>query len=139
MPPFAGAARASRYDLKLALTTGYAENGSLIFQAIKKPMETTSEVRDNPGEQRFELAIDGEMAVAVYHLDGDVITFEHTFVPEALRGRGLATRVVKAALDAARSRGLKVVPQCPTFAAYVKSHPESHDLLTADARAALGV
>jgi hypothetical protein len=101
-------------------------------------MESAETVRDNPAEHRLELEIGGDMAVATYALDGDVITFEHTFVPETLRGRGLATKLVRAGLDAARANGRKVVPQCPTFVAYVKSHPETHDLLTPDARASIG-
>ncbi len=101
-------------------------------------MASEPSVHDNPAEQRFELPVDGELAVATYVVDGDVITFEHTFVPESLRGRGLATKLVKAGLDAARAAGRRVVPQCPTFVAYMKSHPETQDLLTPDARAALG-
>jgi uncharacterized protein len=104
-----------------------------------KTMESDGEVRDNPDAQQFELAIGSETAVATYEIDGDVISFIHTFVPEPLRGRGLATRLVTASLDAARRRGLAVDPQCPTFVAYVKAHPETHDLLTPEARTALGV
>ncbi len=101
-------------------------------------MPSTPEVRDNPAERRFELGIGDDLAVAEYRLDGRVITFEHTFVPESLRGRGIATRLIEAALAKARSRGLRVVPLCETFVAYVKAHPETHDLLTDDARSAIG-
>jgi predicted GNAT family acetyltransferase len=101
-------------------------------------MSFTAAVRDNPDRQRFELAIGDDRAVAEYRLDGPVITFEHTFVPEALRGRGLATRLIEAALAQARARGLRVVPLCATFVAYVRAHPETHDLLTDDARLAIG-
>jgi predicted GNAT family acetyltransferase len=101
-------------------------------------MPSTPEVRDNPDEQRFELAIGDDMAVVEYHLGPDVIRFDHTFVPEALRGRGLATRMVEAGLAAARSRGLSVEPRCAVFVAYIKAHPETYDLLTDDARAAIG-
>ena len=102
-------------------------------------MENTEAVRDNPAEQRFELEIDGEMAVASYETVADTITFTHTFVPEPLRGRGLATKLIKASLDLVRTKAMKVVPQCPTVVAYMKSHPETQDLLTADARAEIGV
>ncbi len=97
------------------------------------------EVSDNPRDQRFELAIDGEVAIVTYGLHDGAITFVHTFVPEALRGRGIATRLIQASLAAARDRRLRVVPQCPTFVAYVKAHPDTQDLLTDDARIALGV
>ena len=101
-------------------------------------MTSDPEVRDNPPEHRFELMIGDDMAVVEYRLDRDVISFEHTFVPTALRGQGIATRMIEASLASARSRGLKVVPLCPTFVAYMKSHAETHDLLTAEAKDSLG-
>ena len=101
-------------------------------------MSIASDVHDNPDEQRFELPVDGALAIAEYRLDGPVITFTHTFVPEALRGRGIATRVVEGSLAAVRARGLSVEPQCATFVGYIRSHPETQDLLTPDARDALG-
>ena len=85
--------------------------------------------RDDPANRRLVLDVDGGVALADYVIDGDVITFTHTFVPEAARGRGVATRLVEAGLALARDRGLKVVPQCPTFAAYLQSHPGTRDLL----------
>ncbi|MEC5399642.1 GNAT family N-acetyltransferase [Uliginosibacterium sp. H1] len=94
------------------------------------------EVHDNPARSRFELQVDGLVAVARYELsaDGSVITFTHTVVPEALRGRGLAGSVVNAGLAAARQRALKVVPQCAVFAAFMRKHPETQDLLAPDFR-----
>ena len=85
--------------------------------------------RDHPAEHRFEIDVDGEVAFAEYQIDAGVITFLHTFVPETLRGRGLASRLVEAGLAAARERHLKVVPQCAVFAGYMASHPETRDLL----------
>ena len=102
-------------------------------------MESTPGVRDNPTDQRYELPVGDDMAVVTYDVEDGVVAFIHTFVPESLRGRGLATQVVKAALEGARAKGLKVDPQCPTVAAYVKAHPETQDLLTDEARAALGL
>ena len=92
-------------------------------------MSATPAPHDNPAASRFEIDVDGELAYAEYQVDGDTITFVHTFVPETLRGHGLASRLVVAGLGAARERHLKVVPQCTVFAAYIKSHPETADLL----------
>jgi len=86
-------------------------------------------VRDNAAAHRFEKIVDHHAAVATYSLAGDVITFEHTVVPEALRGRGIARELVEAALASVRERGLKVVPRCEVFDAYMRKHPETHDLL----------
>lgn len=90
---------------------------------------TTPAVIDNAAEQCFETEVDGERAIAAYRVDGDVIAFTHTAVPDAVRHRGIGTALVEAGLAAARTHGQKVVPQCAMFAAYMKEHPETHDLL----------
>lgn len=100
-------------------------------------MSETTTVRDNPQASRFEAVVEGHTAVAMYETAPGVITFTHTRVPESLRGRGIANELAKAALAAARERGLQVVPKCIYFAAYMKRHPESQDLLTPEARVQL--
>ena len=86
-------------------------------------------VRDNVGQSRFELEEDGNTAVANYRLADGVMTFTHTETPPALRGRGVAGRLIHGALTTARTRGLKVVAQCPFVAAHIARHPEFADLL----------
>jgi predicted GNAT family acetyltransferase len=53
----------------------------------------------------------------------------HTEVGEKFGGRGLATRLVREALDDLRSRGDKIVALCPLVVAFVRKHPEYADLL----------
>jgi uncharacterized protein len=77
-------------------------------------------VRDNPALSRFELDVNGVTAVANYQLNGQVMTFARTEVPPQL---------IAGALQAARARGLKVVPRCSFVKAYVDKHPEVQDLL----------
>ena len=91
--------------------------------------ETRPALRDNVAAHRFEKIVDHHAAVATYSIAGNVITFEHTVVPEALRGQGIARELVEFALASVRERGLKVVPQCEVFDAYMRKHPETHDLL----------
>ncbi|HRF09641.1 MAG TPA: GNAT family N-acetyltransferase [Xanthobacteraceae bacterium] len=88
-----------------------------------------SEVRDNPEQSRFELEVDGHLAIAVYRLEASVITFTHTEVPEQLGGRGIGSKLAKGALDQVRGRGLKVVPRCPFIKAWIEKHPDYQDLL----------
>jgi predicted GNAT family acetyltransferase len=71
----------------------------------------------------------GETAVVYYALEPGVITFNHTEVPAALRGRGIASRLVRGALEAARADRLKVVPRCSFVSAYLTRHPEFSDLI----------
>jgi predicted GNAT family acetyltransferase len=86
-------------------------------------------VIDNKAEQEFELTVDGYRAVAAYQLEGDTIVFTHTEVPPEIEGRGVGTKLIQAALDSARDRGLKVVPQCRFVRAYMEKHPETRDML----------
>ncbi len=100
-------------------------------------MSPDPEPRDNAAERRFEVDADGGLAFAEYAIDDGTITFFHTFVPEAARGHGVASRLARAGLDAARARHLSVVPQCPLFVSYMTAHPETQDLLSAEGRAAM--
>ena len=86
-------------------------------------------VRDNRAEQEFELEVDGHRALAAYQREGNRIVFTHTAVPPAIEGRGVASKLIRAALDSARDQGLKVVPQCAFVAAFIGKHPEYRDLV----------
>jgi predicted GNAT family acetyltransferase len=87
------------------------------------------DVRDNPDEGRFELEIDKQTAFVSYETKAGIITFTHTDVPLVMSGKGVGSRLIRGALDAARERGLKVVAECPFVAAYIKKHGEYGDLL----------
>jgi uncharacterized protein len=88
-----------------------------------------TDVIHNEAAHRYELTEDGATAFANYVRDGDVLTFDHTVTPPHLRGRGIAGRVVKAALDDVRAKGLRIVPACSFVADYVARHPEVGDLV----------
>ena len=103
-------------------------------------MSETVSVRDNVDRKRFEIDLgDGTFAFADYNLLAGRIMFTHTKVPEAHEGEGLGTALIQAGLDAARERGLKVIPICPFFAAYMQKHGEAHDLLDDAWRTRLGL
>jgi predicted GNAT family acetyltransferase len=87
-------------------------------------------ITDNRQASRFEARVNGQLAVAEYRRQGDAIVFTHTEVPEALEGRGIGSALARAALDAARAEGARVVPACPFMADYIESHPEYADLVT---------
>jgi predicted GNAT family acetyltransferase len=86
-------------------------------------------VRDNKALHRFEMDAGSDTAVAYYGLAPGVITFNHTEVPAALWGQGIGSRLVRGALEAARTQGLKVVPRCSFVSAYLSKHPEFNDLV----------
>lgn len=99
-------------------------------------MNPTIAVVDNPDAQRYELAVDGELAgVSQYKAKPGQISFTHTEIDERFEGQGLGGKLVSFALDDARARGLAVLPFCPFVRAYVQRHPEYAELVPAERRA----
>jgi predicted GNAT family acetyltransferase len=91
-------------------------------------METT--VRDVPDAERYEIR-DGDqlLGVAAYQLRGDQIRFTHTEVDPDAGESGLGSRLVRAALDDVRGKGLSVVPLCPFVRGWIERHPDYADLV----------
>jgi hypothetical protein len=87
-------------------------------------------VTDHPEDGRFEIAVDGELAgFVMYHAVGDNLDFTHTEIEDRFEGRGLGSLLIRAALEAARERGLGVLPHCPFVKSYIERHGEYLDLV----------
>ena len=81
----------------------------------------------DPTAQRFTSDIEGNRAQLDYTVAGGVMTITHTRVPQAVRGRGIAAELMKAALTTARAAGWSVNPACTYAAAYMARHPAEAD------------
>jgi predicted GNAT family acetyltransferase len=57
------------------------------------------------------------------------MTIDHTGVPAALEGRGIAAALVNKVIEDARAQRFKIVPVCSYVAAQFQRHPEWRDLL----------
>lgn len=77
-------------------------------------------MRNNTAQNRYELDVDGHLAIAEYRLEGDKLAVTHVFVPPELRGRGVAAKVMDGVLADAKARGLSIVPICSYAAAYME-------------------
>ena len=98
------------------------------------------EVTDNPDKARFEILADGELAgFVLYHLRGTEIAFTHTETDDRFRGHGLASQLVRTALDQARARHLAVLPYCPFVRSWITGHPEYADLIPVGRREQFGL
>lgn len=89
-----------------------------------------AELIHNAEESRYELRADDDLAAyADYILSNGLITFTHTeTLPEYAR-QGMASKLVRGALDDVRATGeRKVVPLCPYVDAWMANHPEYRDL-----------
>lgn len=86
------------------------------------------EIRHLAAAHRFEIMVDGHVCELDYSLQGQVMTITHTGVPEQVGGRGIAGELVRAALEAARREGWKVVPACSYAQVWMERHPAYGDL-----------
>jgi predicted GNAT family acetyltransferase len=88
------------------------------------------EVRDNRQRFRYEIVVDDEVAGFVqYSMRGGRLVLVHTEVDPARQGQGLASTLIRGALDDIRRRGLPVVPVCPFVERFIEQHPEYDDLV----------
>jgi len=100
----------------------------------------TTTVQDRPEQHRFEVLVDGRVAgFADYRLSDGAITFTHTEVDDAYEGQGLGTELARTALDAARERGLSVLPRCEFIAGWMQRHPDYVELVPEERRASFGL
>jgi uncharacterized protein len=90
---------------------------------------TTGSVRDNKALGRFELDAEGAVAFANYRLAQGAVVITHTETPRALRGRGIASKLVQGALQLIRADGSKVVAGCGFVVDYLRKHPEFADMV----------
>lgn len=96
-------------------------------------------VTHNAEKHRFEAVAEGHLAIAEYNLIKGGILFTHTEVPAELEGRGIGSALIRAGLAYGRENKLQVTPICPFFAAYMKKHVETHDLVAPGFRSVLGI
>jgi predicted GNAT family acetyltransferase len=89
----------------------------------------TGEVRDNAERRRYELEVDGSLAYAAYEPRGETLVVTRTYTPPALRGQGVAGRLVRGLIADVRARGLKVEPVCSYVVDYFARHPDDADVL----------
>jgi predicted GNAT family acetyltransferase len=79
---------------------------------------------------RFSISVGGQKVGFTEYVDRDgQRIFPHTEVLDEYGGRGLATILIDAALQATRGAGLRIVPVCPMVAGFVKKRQAFDDLV----------
>lgn len=82
-------------------------------------------IEHNTEEGLFETEVDGFKAYLAYRpVDDRWLDYYSTYVPANLRGRGIAGRIVKVALEFASQEGYRIRPTCSFVADFVERHPE---------------
>ncbi len=75
-------------------------------------------------QQRFVISTTDGQAELDYSRTDRSVNFNHTFVPPALRGKGVAELLVRTALAWAASEKLNVEASCSYVARFLERHPE---------------
>jgi uncharacterized protein len=96
---------------------------------LRKDIAAMAAVRDNKARSRFELDVEGQTAFANYRLTPAAVVITHTETPRSLRGRGIASQLVKGALHLIRADGRKVIAACAFVADYLGKHPDDADIV----------
>jgi hypothetical protein len=92
----------------------------------------TRAITIDPDAGRFEVRAGDYAGFIRFRLHDSTLSLLHTEVAPALRGKGLAETLARAALDYARSHGLTVKPFCPFVASFITRDPEYQDLVDPD-------
>ncbi|HVW31954.1 MAG TPA: N-acetyltransferase, partial [Acidimicrobiia bacterium] len=86
--------------------------------------DTDETVAEDEATSRFIVTVDGTEAELVYRRRAGRLILVHTGVPDAIGGRGVGGRLVRAALARARAGNLTIVPWCPYARRWLAGHPD---------------
>lgn len=80
------------------------------------------------GEYRANVAGSSAVGRLTWKRRGAVRVADHTTVPPAIGGRGVAALLVEALAADARAQGFRIDPECSYVEAAFRRHPEWQDL-----------
>ena len=89
-------------------------------------MNKSLPIRHDQTGKQFEVTVDGCRAYLSYmDLGKQTIDIYRTFVPDALRGRGVAAALTEQALQFAEGKGYTVIPSCSYVERYLERRQRS--------------
>ena len=94
----------------------------------------TIEHEQTSGGGRFVYRSAGHEAELTYALASTEngvprISADHSFVPDSMRGQGIAARLTDALVATARQEGWKIIPRCSYVVTAFRRHSEWGDVL----------
>ncbi len=87
------------------------------------------EIRDNQFSRQFEITADGKMLSIEYAMQERKIFLTRINLPEGFENEELVSEFIKAILDIAGEKRLKVVPTHPKVAAFFRKNPKYKEML----------
>lgn len=96
-----------------------------------KPPEPHIDREDRETEGRYVIHLENgpEAEMTYRRIGAATIAIDHTRVPPAYRGQGIAEKLVARGIADARAEGLRIVPICSYVAAQFRRHPDWDDVL----------
>lgn len=93
-------------------------------------MEPIVHLEQNEKNGFFKVTIDGteQGRMTFVYAGPDKIIIDHTEVRPGNEGKGLGKKMVTAAVEMARTQGLKILPLCPFAKAVFDKTPEFNDV-----------
>ena len=87
----------------------------------------------NVEENRFELAVGGEIAIIDYKIGKSGNWYlVHTEVPDKLKNHGVGNKLVRESLNILAIQDVRIIPSCPFVRAFIKRHKDDYAKLLAD-------
>lgn len=81
-------------------------------------------IQHEPGKRYFAVVEGGEAEAAYKEAADGTRSFDHTYVPDALRGKGVAEQLVRHALDDTVRSGHAFKAVCPYVKRFVQKNPQ---------------
>lgn len=85
--------------------------------------------------ETFEAIVGDDRGVLEYRSNKEgKIFINHTEIPSALQGQGVASALVTHVFEYIRENNMRLIPVCPYVKSFLRKHPEHMDLLASGIR-----
>lgn len=82
-------------------------------------------------KNRFYKKVEGLDCELEYWVgDDQTINFYHTYVPESLRGRGIAMEIIREGVDFAVAKKYKIIPSCSAVRKFIDRNPKYREFIS---------
>ncbi|MEM7243447.1 MAG: GNAT family N-acetyltransferase [Pseudomonadota bacterium] len=92
------------------------------------PNDTAIDYSETDTKGRYSLSMAGgseEAEMTFSKASSSLIIVDHTYVPDHMRGQGVADQLAQRLIEDARKKGQKIMPLCPFLNGYMARHRDT--------------